>query len=137
MSRPGDEATNPLDSSVPTQAYLVLSFIDCRLQNLSATTIDSPNVGLYTDRGAKLYYSTYCTRILTNANNSIWDKLHCKKCLYNLPPFFNFLLFPSSFNFFSIRLSLVFPFVCSFVTCFCHSVAAIFKAHLQVKLLVK
>jgi hypothetical protein len=53
-SRPGDGATNPLDSSLLTQAHLALLFIDCRLLNLFATTNDSAKVGLYTNRGANI-----------------------------------------------------------------------------------
>ena len=67
ISRPGVKATNPLDPSLPTEAYLVLSFIDCRLLLLFTVTNDSANVGLYNDRGASFCYSMYCTRIVTNA----------------------------------------------------------------------
>jgi hypothetical protein len=54
MSRTGNKATNPLDSSVPTQAYLALPFIVCRLLNLFTTTNDSAKVGLYADRVASV-----------------------------------------------------------------------------------
>jgi len=74
MSRPGYKATNPLDSSAPTQAYLASLFIDCRLLLLFATTNDSAKLGLYTDRSV-LYY---CTIVLLHVlyKNSVWHKLH-------------------------------------------------------------
>ena len=52
MSRTGNKATKPLDSSIPTQAYLALPLIVCRLLNLFATTNNSAKAGLYADRDA-------------------------------------------------------------------------------------
>ena len=54
MSSPADKAMNPLDSSVPTQAYLAPPFIDCRLLLLFTTTNDSAKVGLHTDRSTSI-----------------------------------------------------------------------------------